>query len=220
MKTAPFLDFHTHTEKPNSVYNLMIRDKVVLSPDSDFFSAGIHPWYISSNLKEQFELLEEILKLPEVLFIGECGLDRLKGSEMTFQIEVFKKQIVLAEHNEKPVIIHCVRAYSELLHLRKLLKQQMPWIIHGFNTKPQLAQQALDSGCYLSLGKALLIPESNAVSVLRTIPLTRLFLETDDSTIPIEHIYRKAAEILNVTPTFLSDQILINFERIISKSIL
>lgn len=162
-------------------------------------------------------MLETIAIAPEILFIGECGLDRLKGAELLFQTEVFERQIELAERLHKPVIVHCVKAYSELLHLRKMLRPTMPWVIHGFNAKPQIAEQALTRGCFLSLGKALLMPESNANKVLKTISLERLFLETDDSMIPIERIYEAAANTLNVNPSFLSDQILINFEKILAK---
>lgn len=215
---TPFFDFHTHFEKPNAVFNLIVREDTNLkSIYSSLLSAGIHPWYIATNLEKQQEVLQTIAVAPEILFIGECGLDRLKGPELSFQIAVFERQVQLAEQLHKPVIVHCVKAYSELLHLRKVLRPTMPWVIHGFNTKPQIADQVLASGCFLSLGKALLTSESNANKVLKTIPLERLFLETDDSTTPIEQIYEAAANTLNVTPSFLSDQILLNFEKILVK---
>lgn len=218
MKVAPFLDFHTHLEKPNAVFNLIVRKDTTLATNShELLSAGIHPWYLSANPEKQLKIVQKIAAVPEVLFVGECGLDRLKGPELSLQLDVFQRQIVIAESVQKPVVIHCVRAYSELLHLHKTLKPQMPWIVHGFNAKPQLAEQVLTSGCFLSLGKALLKSESNASKVLKSIPLERLFLETDDSNSPIELIYEAAANTLNVTPAFLSDQILVNFERIIAK---
>lgn len=220
MMATPFFDFHTHFEKPNAVFNLIIRDDTtnLTSPLPSMLSAGIHPWYISANPEKQFEILQTIAVAPEILFIGECGLDRLKGAELSLQIEVFKRQIKLADSLRKPLIVHCVRAYSELLHVRKILKPTMPWVIHGFNAKPQIAEQVLANGCFLSLGKALLTAESNASNVLKTIPLERLFLETDDSDIPTEEIYEAAANTLNITPSFLSDQILVNFEKILAKS--
>jgi TatD DNase family protein len=215
---TPFFDFHTHFEKPNAVLNLIVLDDTNLkSAYSSLLSAGIHPWYLSANPKKQLEVLQTIAVAPEILFIGECGLDRLKGAELSLQIEVFEKQIKLADRLHKPVIVHCVKAYSELLHLRKVLRPTMPWVIHGFNAKPQIADQVLSSGCFLSLGRALLTPESNANKVLKTMPIERLFIETDDSTTPIEQIYEVAANTLNITPSFLSDQIRVNFEKITAK---
>lgn len=213
-----FLNIHTHTPANNAVFNLIVRQdtSIDLTPYSELLSVGIHPWYID-NSEEQFNLLQKIARDTKVVFIGECGLDRLKGAELPIQQTLFEKQIDLAETLHKPLLIHCVRAHSDILHLRKNLQPEMPWVIHGFNAKPQIAEQLLASGCYLSLGKALLHPDSNATQVLKTMPLNRLFLETDDSPISINQIYEATARILNYSTTFLSEQILLNFAAITVK---
>lgn len=213
-----FLNIHTHTPANKAVYNLIVRlnTPINLTPSPKLLSAGIHPWYID-NTEEQFDLLQKIAADKKVIFVGECGLDRLKGPELATQQTLFKKQIDLAETLRKPLLIHCVRSYSEVLHLHKTLRPKMPWVIHGYNAKPPIAKQLLANGCYLSLGKALLHPDSNATQVLKTMPLNRLFLETDDSPISINQIYEAAAGILNCSTTFLSEQILLNFAAITVK---
>ncbi|HEY1056222.1 MAG TPA: TatD family hydrolase, partial [Emticicia sp.] len=160
----------------------------------------IHPWYINENsAKLQLKKLAGIASDPAIKFIGECGLDRLKGAPLPLQEEIFIKQIRIAEEVKKPVIIHCVKCYNELISIKKIVRPRIPFIVHGFNTKIEIARQLLDKGFYLSLGGALLHEESNALKVLQEIPLEKLFLETDDKDISIVDIYQKAAEVKNLS---------------------
>ncbi len=68
-----------------------------------------------------------------VIFLGECGFDRLKGEDLAFQTTVFEAQIRLAESISKPVVIHCVKAFNEIISIKKRLKPSIPLIIHGFH---------------------------------------------------------------------------------------
>ena len=183
--------------------------------DQAYFSLGIHPWFIENqDIQAAFKTLNNYRNNPRLLAIGECGLDKCIDTPMTVQREVFDYQIELAEQWEKPLIIHCVRAFNELIQIKKLKKPALPWIIHGFNHPPQLAKQLLQHNCYLSFGKALLFTESKAAEALKLTPPDRFFLETDDATdVPISAIYSAAAKITGLTIDDLSQQIFSNFKR-------
>lgn len=141
------------------------------------YSLGAHPWYAEDFLPASLEALHaHIQHHPKGLCaIGECGLDKLCTTPFETQIEGFRLQIQLAERYHYPLIIHLVKAWDELLSLRKELKPQMPWIIHGFRGKPTQAEQLLRSGLLLSFSKHY-HPESLRLAQA----YDALFLESDD----------------------------------------
>ena len=151
---------------------------------------------------------------PKLLGIGECGLDKAIACDLAVQLEVFISQIGLAEKFRKPLIIHCVRAYNELLQCKKHSRSSVPWIIHGFTGKPELARQLIRQGFYLSFGPALLHDKSNLCKVLAEMPLDRLFLETDAAEVSISEIYAGAAKTLGLELETLQQQLLSNFHRV------
>ncbi|MEA5401767.1 TatD family hydrolase [Arcicella sp. DC2W] len=215
-----YLNIHTHhpsTEKDT----LSIKNAQTVSGWMDMavgkFSVGLHPWYIKpESIDEDFAQLEKLARQPNILAIGECGLDRLINLEMSFQKEVFIRQIHLAESLQKPIIIHCVKAYSELIALKKKLKPRIPMIVHGFNNNTQICQQLINHQFYISLGSALLNPESNASKNILTIPIKQLFLETDDKNCFISTIFAHASTYLTEPVEVLQEQILQNFKRVVS----
>jgi TatD DNase family protein len=216
------LNLHTHFLKKQAdeqiIFNEIIPDSeeglenFKLQNSDNWLSAGIHPWYIHENFSNiQLKKLAAIATEPNIKFIGECGLDRLKGAPLPLQEEIFIKQIRIAEEVKKPVIIHCVRCYNELTSIKKIVRPRVPFIVHGFNTKIEISRQLLDKGFYLSLGGALLQEESNALKVLQEIPLERLFLETDDKDISIVDIYQKAAEVRGLSVEVLEKILFDNY---------
>lgn len=202
-----YINTHTHVSNTShGIYNVIIgKDNI----PSSFYSAGIHPWYISEP-DIQFQILSELVKDQKCLAIGECGLDKLCSTPFALQVEVFKNQIELAEKLHKPLIIHCVKAFDELLKIKLAFKTDIPWLIHGFNQKTEIAKQLQTQGFYFSLGKALLNPESNASKWLKEIPIERLLLETDEAVISIEQIYQAAASTLNLAESELVSNLQLN----------
>ena len=202
-----YINTHTHSSNtPRDIYNVIVGKDVV---PKAFFSAGIHPWFIT-EVEAQFQVLSELAKKPKCLAIGECGLDKLCVIPFELQMDVFKRQIELAEELQKPLIIHCVKAYNELLKIKKASKTAIPWIIHGFNQKEEIAEQLLAQGFYFSLGKALLNPASNASKWVQKVPIERLLLETDDAEIAIEQIYKVAASTINLSESELVSNLQLN----------
>ena len=92
------------------------------------YAVGIHPWHAAAD---RLPLLRLRAAHPQVVMIGEAGLDRLAEAPMSLQIELFEAQVRLADELRKPLIIHCVRAWGELLEVRKRLRPDSPWIVHG-----------------------------------------------------------------------------------------
>ena len=108
-----YIDLHTH--QPAAHANDIGIVNVIVKADEEAFlpeglcSAGIHPWYITDK-ERQFQKLKELASLPQVVAIGEIGLDKLSEVPMPVQSEVFLAEALLAERLEKPVFIHCVKA--------------------------------------------------------------------------------------------------------------
>ena len=112
------------------------------------------------------------------------------------------------------MIIHCVKAYSEIIEIRKKTKATMPWVIHGFNSSIETMRQLLKYDMYISLGEILYRNENQAVEILKNVPLNRLFLETDVSGRDIRDVYAKAANLMGCEIGFLCKQIFENYGRL------
>lgn len=201
-------DFHHHdSEKKFGIYNLAFNENV---PDF-YFSAGIHPNEIEVNLEEKFLWLKEIFKQKNCVAIGECGLDGLLETDEKLQHEVFAKQIEIANEIKKPIIIHCVKRFSELIPYRK--KSKVPMIVHGFNKKETIGKELLRHDVYLSFGKSILqnVPLQE---FLGNVPMEKIFLETDNSGLNIEEVYQKISELKNMKIDDLQQKIAENLQKI------
>lgn len=183
-------------------------------PQIPFYSIGIHPWYIVENrIEGDLKIIEEKLQAENCLAIGECGLDKRIDIPFDLQEEVFRKQLFLAEKYQKPVVIHCVASFQEVIEIKNDLKVTVPMIIHGFSKKEQLAKQLIDNGFYLSFGKYLLRnPESE--SVFQSVPNDRFFLETDTIEETIEEVYALASKYKNIGSSALQEIVGTNFEKV------
>ena len=187
-----FFDFHHHDSAKNSgIYNLSFQEKI----PKFYFSAGIHPLSINENIEENFLWLKEIIQHKNCVAIGECGLDGLIDIDDKLQNEVFERQIRLANEIDKPLIIHCVKRFSQLIHFKK--KAKVPVIIHGFNKRKTIANELWKHDFYLSFGKSVL-QNVNLQDFAKDFPIEKLFLETDSADFEIEDLYRKVAELKNI----------------------
>lgn len=203
-----FFDFHHH--KKNIKYGIYNLDIESIPPNS-LYSIGIHPKDIQiENTDNQFKWLKSIIN-KNCFAIGECGLDGLVSVDIKIQEEVFLRQIQLANELKKPLIIHCVRKFYEVISFRKKSEQAM--IIHGFNKKQSVADDLLKNNFYLSFGKAVLYHLS-LQNTLKTVPLDKLFLETDNDDFNIEELYQKVSEIKEISIERLQQQIVENLETI------
>ncbi|MFN8349534.1 MAG: TatD family hydrolase [Spirosomataceae bacterium] len=218
-----FLNFHTHIfpfpSEERGIYNLPVQEIPQWGTSRrNWVSVGIHPWYVDTeNWQEELERIEKIATRENVKAIGECGLDRLIPLPIDQQLMVFEAQVAIAERIRKPVIIHCVRAFNELLAWKNRYKPKVPLIVHGFNNKWETAQQLLKHDFYFSLGTSLLQADSNAAKILPNLPVSRLFLENDDRPIPVQKVYEAAAERLEMPVSVLQNQIWTNFATVFKR---
>ena len=214
MGNQTLIDVHTHYDcgekKVTAIRSIHAGESF---PDhNSLLSCGLHPWKIKDgHIDEKLHQLIELAKQKQIVAIGESGLDKIIYTPFEIQQQILKKQIELSEKFMLPLIIHCVRAYSELLALRKKHPEGC-WIIHGFEGNQTLANQLISKNIHLSIGAALFNPKSKIILSIQHIPLSRLFFETDDQqTYSIEEIYEQASKLLKVNTEYLKAQIFRNF---------
>lgn len=209
---TPYINIHTHhIFREDEVFILNLSPQRYV--DAVYCSVGIHPWHIHFNsLENDLTKLKSIASKPNVLAIGECGLDRLIDVSLEQQDVIFKAQLKIAEEVQKPVIIHCVKAFDSLIRIKKECNISVPLIVHGYNNNQQIMLELLKNGFYISFGKALLIEGSNASKLLSTVAIEKLFLETDDADIAIKTIFEKAAELKDMKVSKLKEKIFLNFK--------
>ena len=215
-RPGDYIDIHTHKSITArdifSVETLMAHEK--MKPDNlagRTYTAGIHPWYLNDN--NHHELLEFIYQTAgneNLIAIGEAGFDKLRGPSMELQRSAFEEQVIIAGRYRKAVVIHCVKAWDELLASHRNLKPDTAWLVHGFRGKKELASQLLSRGMYISLWFDFVMrPES--AELIRFLPRERIFLETDGADVDIRDIYRKVSNDLAIPQDELKKLILNNF---------
>jgi TatD DNase family protein len=202
------VNIHCHELPPPEVIGIVSTEPGNDLPDTPLLSMGLHPWRLD-NWRVRLKKIEEFAAAGKLQAIGECGLDRIRSSApFDEQITVFEEQAKLAAKYQLPVIVHCVRAVPETIAV-KLKHPGVPgWILHGYNSKPQLLQDALRHGFYVSFGPNVK-PE-----LIELTPLYQLFLETDDSTSDINILYQNTAKLLNQSVNILVRKIHENYVRI------
>lgn len=211
-KYSMLLDIHTHhlPENPWAAIQSCSPEEFSFE-NRGYYSVGFHPWHLSPDGIENWELLTHLVSYPQVLAIGECGLDKLTKTDWELQKVAFRRQAQLAATVRKPLIIHAVRANEEVIFLKKEFSLDIPWIIHGFRGKKELAQQLIAQGFYLSFG------ENYHPETLRIVPIERLFLETDESLVSILNLYERAADCLSLSTNELIESVQSNISQLFFK---
>ena len=191
---ATLYNVHTHTLRasdereyhvcnPYPRYPLSVIEE---RPDCRF-SVGIHPYESGGVTEARWQEIEAAASLPQVVAIGECGLDTTRDIPLPTQLDIFERHIALSETTGKPLIIHCVKACDTLIATHRKHRPAQAWIIHGFRGKPQQAEQLRREGFLLSIG-----PRYNR-EILAVCPPGELLLETDEDETAISTHYRQVA---------------------------
>jgi len=213
-----YYNLHTHkaTYQPE-VFELVNQYPKDFDASIPNYSIGIHPWYIvESKIEEEISFIESKLRDKNCLALGECGLDKRIEIPFDLQEKVFRKQLVLAEKFKKPVVIHCVASFQEVIKIKNDLNISVPMIIHGFSKKQELAKQLIDNGFYLSFGKYLLRnPELE--TVFKSVPNDRFFLETDTVDETIQEVYELASKYKKLEIKELKNTVETNFRKLFSE---
>lgn len=209
-------NFHTyHIDTEPCLLNVDTKDLLPSYPEHVRLSIGVHPWKVKEDWQDVLASVRKDAIREDVWAIGECGLDKLHGEALSLQMEAFRAQIAIAEEVQKPMVIHCVRAFDELLMLRRELevscvkeggnesgqaRQPQPWVIHGFRGKPEQAKQLMTKGMLLSFG------HQYNLETLRSVFISSrpFYLETDDLHLSVRQIYEQVARHLDVDVAHLS----------------
>lgn len=211
MQSYP-IDIHTHrlTPVPGEAIACCTPD-AFCPQEGGWYSVGIHPWQLEdydwkeAACKARFESL---VRHPQVLAVGEAGLDKLIITSLDSQMEALRYQAQVAEAIGKPLVLHLVKATAELLALKRELNPRIPWIIHDFRGKAQLGLDLVRHGLYFSFGARY------QEEAMRQMPADRLFLETDESDVPITDLYERAARLRGVTRDELMETVSCNVRRV------
>lgn len=206
-------DIHSHHITPQSDRKLISCSMPGIGSGewekARYVSLSLHPWYLTEdNLNVQLEWIRTNIHDPRVLAVGEAGLDKICSTPFGLQLNAFRCAISLSEQHRLPLIIHCVRAYNEILDIRKETKPEQPWIIHGFRGKKEVMQMLVRHGLYLSFG------ERYQETSLQQIPADRLLVETDESPIEVERLYHLMAQSRGTDAETFTEKIQDNIRRL------
>ena len=215
-----YFNLHTHTwSQSPDVVELVNRYPHETGPLPPHFSIGIHPWYIDhKRMEEQLAVIDVTAAHPSCLAIGECGLDSKIETPVASQEPVFRRQIEIAMRHGKPLVLHLVGAYDDLIRIKRELDPQIPIVIHGFSKSPELARQLQGEGLYLSFGKYLL-RNPGLCETFKSVSPERIFLETDTAEETIEQVYDKAAQYLGGRVQEVKKIIAQNFNTVFGQSL-
>ncbi len=170
-------------------------------------SVGIHPWDIENiDIENELSKVEYYSLKKNIIAIGEIGIDRHKKISIETQKRIFIKQLEIAEKQNKPVIIHAVKSYSDIIEIKKKRKSNTTWIIHDYKGNQNISENLLAKNCIMSFGKSL-IKSPKIQNIFKELPINSLFLETDNSGLSIYEIYKQAAYIKNISVELLKKRI-------------
>lgn len=146
--------------------------------DMVFVTLGYHPSEAAIISDAELMELEKLLQSDKVVGLGEIGLDYYYGKEdKELQLELFEKQLVIAERLGLPVVIHSRDAVKDTIDMLK--KHSVTGVIHCFGGSLETANIYLSMGYSLGIGGVLTFKNSNLPKVIEQIPLEYIVLETD-----------------------------------------
>ena len=164
-----------------------------------YASVGLHPEYAIKPEYgiENVKLWDGLKKLAadsKTVAIGECGLDyyRIENKEerieeiKKLQKNIFIKQIELAHEVQKPLVIHCRDAFTDLietLNTKYKILNTIPGLIHFFTGTKDEAKKLLDMGFAFTFGGTVTYPPKEGMpdykALVGYLPLDRILSETD-----------------------------------------
>ena len=214
---VPYINIHTHDaveqEDVFQLQSLFLQDFEQMPTLKFPVTAGIHPWHAHLfTPDEASEMLERNMGNPSIIGIGETGLDRSIHTSLAIQEEIFKIHIETSQLTGKPLIIHCVRCWQEIVRMKTGTTNQ--WILHGYTGNLETTQQLLKKDFLFSIGAHLLDHRAKLRESVEIIPIESLFIETDDSSVDIRQIYQEVALLKNMPVEDLKMHIFGNLKKV------
>ena len=145
-------------------------------------SFGLHPWWQKERGANWQPALERVLQRHPEAGIGETGLDRwMEGFDFADQLEVLHGHLELSKKLDRPVSLHCLRAWPELAGcVKRCPPSKRGFLLHSFNGPEAMVEQWVELGAYFSFSPAFLYPRKAAVrETLKRLPLERILVESD-----------------------------------------
>lgn len=144
-----------------------------------FAAAGYHGLNTEDLTVDYLEILCELVKEEKVVAVGEIGLDyHYEKETRDIQLEIFRRQIELANEYDLPVIVHDREAHEDTLSILKELKPK--GVVHCFSGSVEMAKEIIRLGMYIGIGGAVTFKNAvKPVEVAKFVPEDRLLLETD-----------------------------------------
>ncbi|MCK9641086.1 MAG: TatD family hydrolase [Prolixibacteraceae bacterium] len=209
------INFHTHKQSDQdgqiTIYNQLLHEATG-APDG-LYSAGLHPWHADKLSVVQLSKVLDMHKDSKYLVaLGETGLDKVCKIPINTQLDIFELHLNKAVILEKPVIIHCVKAWEEMFEVTS--HYHVPMILHGYNGSDQLTANLVKRGFFFSVGPMILNPNSRIYHAINHIPPSALFCETDDSDHSIQSIYHAVSGKIKMTEMDLKRTVFENFVRL------
>ncbi|APX93118.1 hydrolase TatD [Halomonas sp. 1513] len=148
---------------------------------------GLHPYFIDQHGGDDLQALDDALAAnPQVVAVGECGIDARFGESWDAQWPLFDAQVRLAKRHGLPLVIHCVRANDRLAKRLRQLAPPDGGLIHGFAGSPEQALAFIELGFVVGLGGALTHPRAKRLQrAVAALPDEGYVLETDSPDMPL-----------------------------------
>jgi TatD DNase family protein len=148
-----------------------------------FAAVGIHPNYCSTATDHDWERILAMLDLPEVVALGETGLDRYWDyTPFELQQEYFDRHIRTSQETGLPFIVHMRQCAQDILEMLQAARLRGPLrgVMHSFTGDTLMASNCLDLGMYISFAGMVTFKKNDALrEVAAMIPQNRILLETD-----------------------------------------
>ena len=154
---------------------------LALAEKYDFIYAalGVHAHEAEEASEEDLDNIKALYSHKKVVAVGEIGLDyHYDFSPRERQIEVFEKQIILANELGLPIIVHDRESHEDTMNLLK--KHRPKGVVHCFSGSVVMAKDVVKLGMYIGLGGAVTFKNARKpIEVAEYLPMEYLLLETD-----------------------------------------
>ena len=222
LETAPYIDFHTHQRVGIGceVLNVDALDAAAVEWACEAglpFSVGVHPWRADATeeqLHDAYARIERCAQAGGFVAIGECGLDWVSNVVRETQIAVFEHQLELANRFSVPVVLHCVRAFEEVMNvLRKIGVKRAAF--HSFIGSAQQVERVVREG-YLCSFSLRSLASARTCEAIRSVVPSAILIESDESDEPIAAVYERIAELRDCSIEELRQIVCDNYKRLIN----
>ncbi|MEA2117443.1 TatD family hydrolase [Halovibrio sp. HP20-50] len=148
---------------------------------------GLHPYFVDEHQASDINSLDHLLaEHPEVVAVGECGIDGRFTDTLETQWHYFDAQLKLAKQHSLPVVVHCVHANDKVAKRLRQLALPKAGLIHAFSGSIEQATKFLDLGYKLGLGGAVTYERAKRLRrTVEALPNDAFVLETDSPDMPL-----------------------------------